>query len=169
MPLHLGAPPATRDVSLHGSANDGTTSRQIEHALAHATHRGCCPVICARSASRFARSCHAWFPTTTRPQPLGMLGRRPLQKRSDATRRALREQLRPRAKAATLPEQSLTPDLRESVRICQGARFVPVGQSLHASARRSVVQNVSRSPALPFFGLPFSSATRSAEPFATLS
>jgi hypothetical protein len=41
-----------RLVSLHGSANDETTSRQIEHALAHATHGGCSPVIlCAISAT----------------------------------------------------------------------------------------------------------------------
>src|SRR5215510_14197325 len=32
-------------VSLHGSANDGTTSRQIERALAPATHGSCRPVI----------------------------------------------------------------------------------------------------------------------------
>src|SRR5689334_16187233 len=51
-PFIWDVPSATRDVSLHGSANDGTTSQQIEHALAHATHRGCCPVIWARSTSR---------------------------------------------------------------------------------------------------------------------
>jgi hypothetical protein len=39
-------------VSLHGPANDGITPRQIERALAHATHGDCSPIIlCAISAT----------------------------------------------------------------------------------------------------------------------
>ncbi len=107
-------------VSLHGSATDGTMSRQLEHALAQVTQGRAGRSPCARLAPRSATKCGAWFSTIPRPPPLlrcwetGCVAREEALERSGLSKRAY-EGAR---KRLLYLSRYLTPALRESAQDC---------------------------------------------------
>lgn len=104
-------------VSLHGSANDGTTSRQIEHALADATHGGRSPVILDAISATVFQELRRLVPTGHEAAVLLQCWEDGFITRDEAMRRAgLSESAYDRARKRLLYlSRRLPPALRESV------------------------------------------------------
>jgi hypothetical protein len=104
-------------VSLHGSVNDGTTLRQIERALAHATHSGCSPAILHAINAMVCQELRRLVPHDHEASALLQCWEDGFLTRDDVMRHAgLSESAYDRARKRLLYlSRCLTPDLRESV------------------------------------------------------
>jgi hypothetical protein len=104
-------------VSLHGSSNDGTTPREIEHALADATHGGCSPVFLGAISATVFQELRRLVPADHEAAVLLQCWEDGFITRDEAMRRVgLSESAYDRARKRLLYlSRCLPPDLRELV------------------------------------------------------